>query len=89
MESDVIVIAGHFDDGRRLIYCPGCLQAYVDPADTAEDLFQCLGCGKPKPEDVDLEEAFRRGLIMADNGEHELFAVSFRDLLAATLRDVA
>jgi hypothetical protein len=85
-----IVNVAHLDDGRALIYCFGCVQGHVQPAagNKGGEPFYCPTCREERRESVELEEAFRRGLVLSGEDD-EVYSVSFRSILAAMLRDVA
>lgn len=85
-----IVNVAHLDDGRTLVYCFGCAHGYVQPAagNKGGEPFYCPACCEERRDSVELEEAFRRGLVLSGE-DSETYLVSFRSILAASLRDVA
>jgi hypothetical protein len=83
-----IVNVGRLDDGRVLVYCPVCFKGHAMPAANDGETYYCSGCCEEKRESVELEEALRCGLILSTE-DNELFTIGFRDVLAASLRDVA
>ena len=77
-------------DGGRVVYCLGCVEGYVQPAASTKDaeVFYCPRCCEKRPRSVELEEAFRQELVLSTE-DNEFFMISFRDILAASLKDVA